>query len=105
MPTSLLGAYWCVPSVTIGVTAKFSVGGGDGISHSSPFAPHGFGAGFLAGEQRARQVDQRQQVADARIDAPAVDITFSTWNSGGYIVIAARHAEVAERGTAGRTSG
>src|SRR5688572_5655913 len=46
-PTSLLGAYWCVPCVTIGVTAKFSVGGGDGISHSRPLAPHGFaGAGF-----------------------------------------------------------
>ena len=41
--TSLLGAYWFVAAVTIGVTAKLSVGGGEGISHSSPFAPHGFG--------------------------------------------------------------
>ena len=47
MPTSWLGAYWCVPCVTIGVAAKFSVGGGEGISHSSPRAPHG-----LAGERR-----------------------------------------------------
>ena len=28
--------------VTCGTSAKFSVGGGDGISHSSPVAPHGF---------------------------------------------------------------
>ncbi len=34
-------------SVTVGVTAKFSVGGGDVVSHSSPDAPHGFApAGF-----------------------------------------------------------
>ena len=31
-----------------------------------------------------------------RIEAPAVDSTFHTWNSGGYGVIAARHAEVAD---------
>ena len=30
-------------AVTRGVTAKFSVGGGDGISHSRPEAPHGLG--------------------------------------------------------------
>jgi hypothetical protein len=28
---------------TTGVTAKLSVGGGDGVCHSSPVAPHGFG--------------------------------------------------------------
>src|SRR6185436_2750890 len=40
--TSWFGCmYWCVPSVTTGLTVKFSVGGGDGISHSSPRAPHG----------------------------------------------------------------
>ena len=45
--TSWLGCtYWCVPSVTIGLTVKFSVGGGDGISHSSPLAPHGSLADF-----------------------------------------------------------
>ena len=38
-PTSWLWPYWCVPSVTTGVTVKFSVGGGEGISHSSPLAP------------------------------------------------------------------
>ena len=35
------------PSVTTGVTVKFSVGGGDGISHSSPLAPHGSLAAFF----------------------------------------------------------
>ena len=38
MPTSCWGVL-CVPCVTIGVTAKFSVGGGEGISHSSPWRP------------------------------------------------------------------
>ena len=29
--------------VTTGVSGKFSVSGGDAVSHSSPFAAHGFG--------------------------------------------------------------
>ena len=34
-------------SVTIGVVTKFSVGGGDGVCHSSPVARHGFAGATL----------------------------------------------------------
>ena len=39
--------------VTIGVVPKFSVGGGDGVSHSSPRAPHG-----LPGQRAPYRSDQ-----------------------------------------------
>ena len=52
--------------------------------------------GLAAELQRVDQIDKRQQLADAEIDAPAVDRTFSTWNSGAIRVIAARHAQIAE---------
>ena len=36
------GEYAYASSVTTGVSVKFSVGGGEGVSHSNPFAFHGF---------------------------------------------------------------
>ena len=46
-------------------SAKFSVGGGDGVSHSSPRAPHGFVAGALRRRSATTgQIDQRHEIAD-----------------------------------------
>ena len=81
--------------VTRGVTAKFSVGGGDDVSHSRPDAPHGFGPATAPLLERLQEVEHRQHVADAqhrgagrRHDVEHLEL----WRVG---VIAARHAEVA----------
>ena len=70
--------------MTTGVTGKFSVGGGDGVCHSRPVARHG-----LSTASFPYRIDQIRYARGStyprpRIEAPAVDMTFKTWNSGGY---------------------
>ena len=53
------------------------------VFHSSPAAFHGL-FGDRAVAQRPQEVNHRQQVTDGQHVEPAVESTFSTWNSGGY---------------------
>ena len=69
-------------AVTTGITSKFSGGGGELVCHSSVAAPHGLRpAGFPSHSDGIRYSAGSKYPA-ARIDAPALDITFSTWYSG-----------------------
>ena len=43
-PAASWVAYAYASSVTTGISAKFSVGGGEGVCHSRPVAPHGLGS-------------------------------------------------------------
>jgi hypothetical protein len=62
----------------MGITSKLCVGGGDSVCHSSPVAPHGFAsaAGPYFNDQIKYAIGRTYPTA--RIDAPAVDITFKT---------------------------
>src|SRR5207253_10856325 len=64
--------------LTIGLSVKFSVGGGDVVCHSSPVASHGFWDATSPYHKDQTRLASGTTYLTASSEAPAVDIRFRT---------------------------
>ena len=85
------------PRSTTGVASKLSFGGGEGVRHSRPVASHGLRRRALAVQQRPAEIDERQQVADREDRRARRRQHVQHLELRRVLVIAPRHARVAEQ--------